>query len=37
MRTDVWGTPYKIAAEKVHPPVVLSTLRTEEGAMTGDW
>lgn len=37
LETDAWGIPYKIAVEKIHPPVVLSTLRREDGGMTGDW
>lgn len=37
MQTDVWGVPYKIATEKIHPPALHSTLRTGEGGMTRDW
>lgn len=37
LQTDVWGTPYKIATEKMHPPVVLSTFQMEGEGMTGDW
>lgn len=31
------GSPYKIVIEKIHPPALLSTLRTEEGGMTRDF
>lgn len=37
LQTNVWGIPYKIAAEKIHPPALLSTLRAEGGGMTRDW
>lgn len=37
LQTDVWGIPYKIASEKIHPPALLSTLRAEDGTMTADW
>nr|CAD7461046.1 unnamed protein product [Timema tahoe] len=32
-----WGIPFKIAAGKIRPPTMLSTLRREDGSTTKNW
>nr|CAD7444737.1 unnamed protein product [Timema bartmani] len=32
-----WGIPFKIAAGKIRPPAILSTLKREDGSTTMNW
>nr|CAD7461847.1 unnamed protein product [Timema tahoe] len=32
-----WGIPFKIAAGKIRPPTMLSTLKREDGSTTTNW
>jgi hypothetical protein len=37
LKTDAWGIPYKIVANKIRSPTVLSTLRRQDGLYTNNW
>lgn len=37
LRVDMWGTPYKIAAQKIRSPVLFSTMNKPDGTTTKNW
>ena len=37
LKTDPWGTPYKIKMQKIKSPTVMSTLLKDDGSKTSGW
>lgn len=37
IESDPWGTPYKLISEKVKSPMILTTMRKQDGSLTSTW